>query len=307
MDYSIIIPVYRSSPTLRELHARLTAVLQGMGGQYEIILVDDASPDDSWDILVELRAQDKHVKIIQHMRNFGQHRTLLCGLEHAQGEFAICMDDDLQNPPEEIPKLIAALRGNPRADVVYGSYAIKMHSWSRNLASRILNRITSYIFSRDPKLQVTSFVIIRRAVVRELANIHTQNPRLSAMLLRVTNRIGNTPVEHQPRKAGRSGYTLSRLVTDALDSILSNSSLPLQIVCYMGFILATLSALGGIYVLIRYFSHGITVEGWTTQVLLQLFFSGVLLFSIGIVGEYLIRILKETQRSSRSVIRQKDV
>jgi dolichol-phosphate mannosyltransferase/undecaprenyl-phosphate 4-deoxy-4-formamido-L-arabinose transferase len=307
MDYSIVIPVYRSQATLPDLYKRLTNVMRDLGGEHEIILVDDASPDESWAEMRKLREADPRVKIIQHMKNFGQHKAILCGLEQAGGEVMILMDDDLQNPPEEIPKLVGALRGNDRLDVAMGSYHVKHHSWWKNLASRVLGRLTSHIFAHAPSFQITSFMAIRRPVVEAMLKIRTHSPRVSPMLLSVTRRMANVPVTHCPREQGRSGYSLRRLVGDAMDNILSNSSLPLQAVSVMGFAAAALSFLGGLYVLYRYFFVGIEVAGWTTIVLLLLFFFGLLLFAFGIVGEYLIRILKEVQGTPRSIVRQKEV
>lgn len=307
IEYSVVIPVFRSAECLSELHERLTKVFQDISPNYEIILVDDASPDDSWRIMRQLRSQDHRVKIIQHMRNFGQHKALLCGLCHSKGDFIITMDDDLQHPPEEIPKLIAGMRDNDDIDVVIGTYELKQHSWFRNLGTNVINFITSYVFSKNRNLKLTSFRIMRKSVVNELVNIRTHSPRIGQILLLITNRIVNIPVAHHPRKQGRTGYTFSRLVSDALDNILSNSSLPLQIVCFMGFGCSLLSVALSIYYLYRYFLVGISIAGWTTTTLLLLFFFGVLFFSLGIVGEYLIRILREVQGSPRSIIRKKEL
>jgi len=305
IEYSIVIPVFKAAECLTELYERLTKVFQDISSNYEIILVDDASPDDSWKIMQHLQAKDPRVKIIQHMRNFGQHKAILCGLHHSKGNFVITMDDDLQHPPEEIPKLIKAIRSNDEIDTVIGAYAVKQHSWFRNLGTNVINAITSYVFSKDKNLKLTSFRIMRRSIVNELENTCYHNPRIGQLLLLITNRIINIPVAHHPQKHGRTSYTFRRLVSDALDNILSNSSLPLQIVSYLGFGSSLLSVVLSVYYLYRYFHVGISVPGWTTTILLLLFFFGVLFFSLGIVGEYLIRILREVQGSPRSIIRKK--
>jgi len=307
IEYSIVIPVFRSAECLRELYERLTKVFQDISSNYEIILVDDASPDDSWKIMQQLRAKDHRVKIIQHMRNFGQHRAILCGLYHSKGDFVITMDDDLQHPPEEIPKLVDAIKSNDEIDTVIGAFEVKQHSWFRNLGTNVINAITSYVFSKDRALKLTSFRIMRRSIINELENTRYHNPRIGQLLLLITKRIINIPVAHHPRKHGQTSYTFRRLVSDALDNILSNSSLPLQIVSYLGFGSSLLSVVLSVYYLYKYFHAGISVPGWTTTILLLLFFFGILLFSLGIVGEYLIRILREVQGFPRSIIREKEL
>lgn len=306
IEYSVVIPVYRAAESLAELHERLTKALDGFGGDYEIILVDDASPDDSWRVMQELRRGDPRVKLIQHMRNFGQHKAVLCGLEHASGEYVVTMDDDLQHPPEEVPKLVEAVRGDDGVDVVIGAYEVKQHSWFRNLGTKVLDRISAYVFRTDRRLKLTSFRVLRSSVVREVIKDRRQCPRVGHLVLAVTNRIRNVPVRHDPREHGRSGYSFRRLVSDALDNILSNSSLPLQVVSFLGFGSSAASLILAVYYICRYLFGAIGVPGWTTTTLLLLFFSGAVLFSLGIVGEYLIRILREVQKSSRSIIRKKE-
>lgn len=307
VEYSIVIPVFKSSECLCELYERLTTVFRDISSNYEIILVDDASPDDSWQIMRQLRVQDRRVKILQHMRNFGQHKATLCGLHYSKGDLVITMDDDLQHPPEEIPKLIEAIRNNDEIDAVFAAYGVKQHSWFRNLGTNAINAITSYVFTKNKGLKLTSFRIMRRPIVNEIENTRYHNPRICQLLLQITHRITNVQVTHHPRKLGRSGYSFRRLVSDALDNILSNSSLPLQVVSYIGFGSSLLSVVLSLYYLYIYFLARISVPGWITIILLLLFFFGILFFSLGIVGEYLIRILREVQGSPRSIIRKKEL
>ncbi len=307
VEYSIVIPVFNSADSLVELHHRLAEVFDRIAPQnYEIIFVDDASTDDSWRMLEQLRRRDRRVKLIQHARNFGQHRATLCGMKYSSGEFVVTLDDDLQHPPEEIPKLIEAMRANGETDVVLGAYDTKRHSLLRNLATSLIRRLTAFIFKVDRGLCLTSFRLIRRSMVDELTALRTPRPRIGHMLLTVTHRIVNVPVRHDARRHGRSGYTLRRLVSDALDNVLTNSSLPLQFVSYLGFGSALAAVVLALYYLYRYFFIGVSVKGWTTIILLQLFFFGALLFSFGIVGEYLIRIMRQLTESPRTVIRRKE-
>ena len=305
VDYSVVVPVFTSSDSLRELHDRLTAVFQDISPRYEIILVDDASSDNSWEIMQQINSEDHRVKIIQHMRNFGQHKATLCGLRHAKGNFIVTMDDDLQHPPEEIPKLVEAITSNESIDVAIGAYQVKQHSWYRNIASKLINATASYVFEKDLNLKLTSFRIMRRYIADELTKSDTYYPRIGQLLLTITNRIVNVSVVHHPRKYGRTGYTFRRLVSDTASNILGSSSLPLQIVSFIGFACSALSVILGVYVLCKYLFIGVSVSGWTSTMLVLLFFFGVLLFSFGIVGEYLLRILQEIKGTSRSLIRNK--
>lgn len=304
VEYSVVIPVYRSAATLPQLESRLRAVFEAADLSYELVLVNDNSPDASWSVLRELHAQHPNVKVIDLARNFGQHPALLCGLAHAGGRFIVTMDDDLQHPPEEIPKLIEALRSNPDADAVIGSYEVKQHNWFRNLGTWVINWATSRVFCKDPGLKLTSFRIMRREVVLHLLRFSVDGPRVGQLLLMSTARIRNVAVRHAPRQVGRSGYTLARLIKDFLDNILGNSTLPLRFVVYLGFISSGSSFVLLLVYLIRYFAHGVSVPGWTTIILLLLFFFGLLFLTLGLIGEYLIRILRETRKAPLYAIRE---
>lgn len=306
-EFSIVIPVYRGAKTLPDLCNRIQKVFQNISQNYEIILVDDASPDDSWQIMQKLRAGDVRIKLIQHMRNFGQHPAILCGLRHSSGDFVITMDDDLQHPPEEIPRLITAIKSDNKNDVVVGAYINKQHSWFRNLGTKFINITTSYILGKDPKLQLTSFRIIRRCIVNDLNNNKSPSPRIGLILLTITQKITNVPIYHQPRKHGCSGYSFPRMVANTLDNILTYSSLPLRFVSYVGFSSSFLSIFLALYYLLQYFLKGIGIAGWMSTILLLLFCFGILLFSMGIIGEYLIRILREVNNLPQYVIRKKEV
>ncbi len=301
---SVVIPVYRSAATLRELCRRLRAVLEPLTTAYEVILVNDASPDESWQVLCALHAHEPGIKAIDLARNFGQHAALLCGLAHAQGDVVITMDDDLQHPPEELPVLINALTRAPDVDVVIGAYTVKQHSWFRNLGTAVIHWATSRIFNKDPRLRLTSFRILRRSVVEQVLRFSTDSPRIGQIILMTTNRICNVPVRHAPRAQGRSGYTFARLCKDFLDNVLGNSTLPLSFVIYLGFGSAAMSFLLLAWIVYKKFVRGISVQGWTTIMVLLLFMFGMLFLSLGIIGEYLIRILREAKKNPQYVVRE---
>lgn len=307
VKYSVVIPVYKSARTLPSLVEQLGPVMEALSPDHEIIFVDDASPDAAWSLIEQFRARDSRIKAIQHMRNFGQQLAILTGLRHARGQYVITMDDDLQHPPQEIPKLAAAIAANDGIDAVIGAYEFKRHSCFRNIGSRILNRITGLIFRVDPGLELTSFRIMRRELVGEMLEIDSRCTRISHLLLMTTNRLMNVPVVHHEREQGRSGYSMGRLVSNALDTILTNSALPLQAMSLFGFGSALLSFVCAVYYLGRYLSVGISVPGWTSTILVLLFLGGAQLFCFGVVGEYLIRILRELRGTPRCAIRKKEL
>lgn len=300
-NVSVVVPVYRSERTLDEFCSRVTTALEGCS--FEVILVDDASPDGSWGKLCEIHRADCRFKAVQLARNFGQHCALMCGFALATGEYVVTMDDDLQHPPEEIPKLIAAMDENPDVDLVIGAYAEKKHSFFRNLGTLMSRRLGLYIFKLDPNLRFSSFRIVRALTVKSILDIQMERPRVGQLLIQMSNKVINVTVNHDPRKYGKSGYTYSRLMKDLISNVMNNSALPLQWISYLGFFSAGMSFILAGYYLYRYFFIGVSVAGWTTLVLLFLFYSGVLLLAVGFIGEYLIRIIKENKRMPQYVIR----
>jgi len=295
--YSIIVPVYNSQNSLGELHKRVKAVFeQIVKADFELILVNDSSRDNSWNVMKDLHEKDERVKIINLAKNFGQHAALLCGLKYFSGDFVIMLDDDLQHPPEEIPKLIKALEENPEIDVVFGNYESKKHNWYRNLGSLAINKLGKVIGKRDEDIKVTSFRIIKADLAHRIAEINIQQPRVGGLIMHATNRVMAVQVEHKARVYGRSGYKLDRLFKDFLGIIIGNSVLPLKLISTFGVLLALFSMLIGVYFVIRHLFFGVSVVGWTSLIVAITFFSGFILFTLGIIGEYLIRILMETKK-----------
>lgn len=304
--YSIVVPVYNSEKTLQELYSRIKEVFENtIRQEFELILVDDFSRDGSWRMMESLHEEDTRVKIIQLARNCGQHNALLCGFSFASGEFVVTMDDDLQHPPEEIEKLIACMNANDMLDVVIGNYETKKHNWYRNIGSKLSNLMTSFTEKKGLDLKLTSFRLMRIDVVRSMLDIHIATPRVGYLLLQVTNRIANVTVQHDARKVGRSQYTFKRLVRDFFNNLFTNSVFPLVFVRNIGIASLVFSIAMALYYLVRYFASGISIKGWTTIILLQLLFSGLILFAVGIVGEYLMRIINETKKMPNFYVRSK--
>jgi len=304
--YSIVIPVYKSQRSLTELYERIDNTFERIEGDFELILVEDGGGDGSWDVMKSLRQRSDRVKIVRLTRNFGQHNALMCGFSFASGKYVITMDDDLQNPPEEIPKLIDKIDSSD-LDLVCGVPEKKQQSWIRNAGSSFFFWLLSRIFKLDRSFPMSNFRIISKPVVDEICQVRTPNPAVGLLVLKVTNRIANITVEHRKRAHGKTTYTPGKLIRHFLHGILYHSTLPLKWVFFFGMfsILAafTLSA----YYLILFLLGRIVVPGWITLVLLVLFFSGIIMFSLGIIGEYLLRITEEVYHIPQYVIRDKEV
>lgn len=305
IQVSIVVPVYNSEQSLEELYIRIKNVFEkDVQMRFELILIDDSSKDNSFVIMQRLHSIDKRVKAIQLAKNCGQHAALLCGLNYTQGEFVVTMDDDLQHPPEEIPKLIEYIKKHEAVDVVIGKYESKKHNIIRNMGTALSNIVSSYIFKKRKDLQLTSFRIMRRFVAENLCKLDIRVPRIGNMLLQVSNRIENVIVEHDARKYGKSGYVFFRLVKDLINNIVTNSVFPLIVVRYLGLISFGISIILAIYYFVQYMLYGVSIQGWTTLVLLILLYSGLILLAIGIIGDYLMRILNESKKVPNYFVRK---
>jgi len=301
MDLSVVIPVYRSAPVLEELVRQLFSVLDGTGMRYEIVFVDDGSPDDSWRVLADIqRRHPDLVRAIQLMRNYGQHNALMCGFRHARGEYVLTMDDDLQNPPQEIPKLIAAIKQQD-LDLVYGSYGEKKHTPWRNLSSWVVNTFYRTVFRSS--VTVTSFRIIRRPLLESIFSYTLNFTFVDGLLAWNTQRIGEVAVEHRPRAQGRSGYSLGKLMVLALNLFTNFSLLPLRVATVLGFLTAVLGLVGAVVYLTLYLLHEITVPGYASTIIAILVLGGVQLMSLGVMGEYLGRLHLNVNRKPQYVER----
>ena len=257
-------------------------------------------------MMKELRDKDSRVKIIQMARNFGQHPALLCGFAHAKGEFIVTMDDELQHQPEELPKMINVMNERDDVDVIIASYEGRKHNLIRKLGTKLSVWATSKMLGKDPDLQITSYRLIRRFLVEAMLKTNTYLPQIGNLLVLSSNRIINVPVQHAARAYGKSGYSFRRLVKDLIYDITAHTAFPLLMVRNIGIASFLVSLCLAIYYLVRYFMFGISVEGWTSLMLVMLAFFGLTLLSIGIIGIYLMNILNEAKKMPHYVIRQEE-
>ena len=308
MLYSIVVPVYNSEHTLEDLYTRLKHVFdEELKRPFELLLVDDSSRDRSFEIMKSLREKDHRVKIFQMAKNFGQHPALLCGFQYVNGDFVITMDDDLQHPPEEIPKLIRVMDERDDVDVILARYENRKHNLIRRIGTWISVSMTTKMLNKDPDLEITSFRLMRRFIVDAIRDTSIHLPQIGNLLVMTSNRIINVDVHHDARAYGRSGYSFRKLFSELMYDITTHSALPLVIVRNIGIFTFLVSIILGIVYLIRYLTGGITVPGWTSIILVLLASTGLTLLSIGILGEYMLHVLNESKKMPNYVLRQKDI
>ena len=299
-ELSAVIPVYKAESNLQELYTRLVASLEKTGSKFEIILVDDGSPDSSWRAIQELSRKDDRVKGIQLARNFGQHNALLCGIIHAHGDIIVTLDDDLQNPPEEIPKLISKI--GEGYDVVYGVPQKKQHGIWRNAASFAANAVLQHVGELPAPCQISGFSAFRTKIRNAFSHYQAPFVSIDVLLSWGTTNFAAVIVRHDPRKIGTSRYTFKKLSSHLFNMLTGFTTLPLQLASWLGF-LFTIFGIGIlIYVVGRYLLQGSKVPGFAFLASTIAIFSGVQLFTLGIIGEYLSRIHFRSMRKPPFVI-----
>lgn len=285
---SVVVPVFNSQNTLVDLVQRLTSVLPGLCSEYEIILVNDGSKDQSWNVIEKLSQDFHNIRGLNLMRNYGQHNALLCGLRAARFEITVTLDDDLQNPPEEIHKLLDVL--NQGYDVVYGTPLKQAHSPWRNLASWITRLALQSAMGVTHARNVSAFRVLRTQLREAFDGYRSPYVILDVLLTWGTTRFSAVAVEHDPRKIGHSNYNLKRLILHAINMVTGFTVLPLQFASFLGFAFALFGVIVLIYVIGRYLIQGGSVPGFPFLASIVAIFSGVQLFALGIIGEYLARM-----------------
>ncbi len=301
---SVVVPCYKSKATLPELVERLDRTLAERGGGYEILLVHDASGEDTWREIERLAQRFRAVKGVDLAYNVGQFRATLCGLAKAKGHCVVTMDDDLQHPPEEVAKLLDRLESANNIDCVIGSYDEKKHAGWRRLGTNAYAWLAEKLYQKPRDLEMTSFRAMRRSLAWTLAEYRTAKPFLEILILRCTRRILNVPVAHHPRKAGKSGYNWRRLTRIVADNVVGTSALPLRAVGYFGALCMALALAGaGVLGLAALFGWAALTAGKLT-LLATVFFGGAILGTLGMMGEYVSRLIQEVSGPAPYVVRQ---
>lgn len=304
--YSVVIPVYNSQEIVGETLRRTAAFFESRGLSYEIIAVNDGSRDASWGVLEAAARDNPAIVAIDLLRNSGQHNANLCGFRAARGEWIVTMDDDLQNPPEEIAHLIEKSREGH--DLVIGRFHAKQHASYRRLGSRLVRWINRRVFGQERDLVLSNFRLVHRDVVDRVCAYRGPFPYIPGLCLRYSGRRANALVEHHPRRVGTSNYDL-RTILVLLSTILFNySSFPLRLVAGLGMATALVSLLLGLYFLVAGLLGDTSVPGWTTIVVMLAFFNGVTMLMLAMLGEYVVRIINQLNMADpyfvRKVVRQ---
>lgn len=284
---SVVIPVFNGAGTVAEVVRRSREVLEGCAGGHEFILVNDGSGDSSWERIVELAASAGDVRGLDLSRNYGQHNALLAGIRAARCDLVVTIDDDLQNPPEEIPKLLDSL--GPDCDVVYGEPIAKQQGLGRRLATRAVVRALK-VLGGETAPMVSSFRVFRTSLRDGFVSYTGPDVSIDGLLTWQTERFRSVPVRHDPRQHGESNYSLVKLIRHALTMITAFSTRPLRIATSLGFLVILFGVAVLAYVLVRFFTEGNGVPGFPFLASIISIFSGAQLFAIGVIGEYLARM-----------------
>ena len=276
MLLSVVIPVYHGANTVQKLVESTQEELTPYS--YEIVLINDGSKDDSEKVCLELSTKFDNISFLSLRKNFGEFQAVMCGLNHAKGDYTVIIDDDFQNPPSEIFKLLeTALKGD--YDVVYGQYDEKKHHQFRNIGSWFVNQITTFLFKKPQDLYLSSFKLIKREIVEEICKYKGPYPYIDGLIFNVTDNVGKVTVQHNERHHGESNYTAKKLTSLFLNIIFGYSLLPVRLAMFLGFLSTFIALLLSVFQFLNIVDYPIR--------LLVLYIGGIQLISIGIVGEYI--------------------
>ena len=300
---SFVIPCYRSALTIRAVADEIDSAMAELPEyEHEIILVNDCSPDNTFEVISELALQRGHITAVDLARNFGQHAALMAGMRRSSGDIIVCLDDDGQTPACEVGRLLEKLEEG--FDVVYASYDSKQHSGFRNFGSRVNALMTEIMLGKPRELSLTSYFAAKRFIIDEMLRYENCFPYVMGLVLRSTKNICNVPVTHRKREEGRSGYTMGKLLSLWMNGFTSFSIKPLRMATYLGAFTAFLGFVYAVIIVIRHFTEGMAPLGWSSTTALLLLLGGIILIVLGLIGEYVGRIFMCVNSSPQYVERQ---
>jgi polyisoprenyl-phosphate glycosyltransferase len=302
MDISVVIPVYGCRVCLEELHRQLSVALSALVADYEIVLVNDACPQNSWEVIKAIATGDPHVKGLDLSRNFGQIRAITAGLHHASGDWIVVMDCDLQDKPAEIARLYAkAIQGY---DVVFSRRAARKDGFFKKLLSRLFYRTYTYFTAGAFDSLVSNFSISRRVVIENYLRMGDQNRAFVLFINWMGFRSTVIDIEHAERASGHSSYSMAKRMKLALEIITTQSNKPLILSIRAGFTVSLLALIYAVYLVARYLYAGVSVEGWTSTIVSIYFVAGILLAQLGIVGLYVGYVFDQTKGRPIFIVRE---
>jgi len=301
---SIVVPVYRSEPILPELVAEVERAMtaQGFADDFELVLVNDASPDRSWEVVSQLARRHGFIRGINLRRNFGQHSATMAGLNHSRGRVVVIMDDDLQHPPADIGNLVREIERG--ADVCYTRYRGRRHALWKILGSRFNDWVATLLLEKPRGLYLSSFKALHRDIVDEVVKYDGPYAYLDGLILDVTRSIAVVEIDHQARREGAGNYNLKRSISLWLRMATSFSIFPLRLATIVGFSMTALSSLFIIALLVEKWLHPQIAAGWSSLMATVLFVGGVQTFCVGMVGEYLGRTYLKINRKPQFTVRE---
>lgn len=300
---SFVIPCYRSAQSIGSVVEEIEAAMKELPAyRHEIILVNDASPDDTFDVIRKLCGAHRHICGVNLARNFGQHAALMAGFTYVRGDIVICLDDDGQTPAKEAGKLLAGIEAG--SDVVYAKYVHKQHSGFRNFGSKINELMTRVMLGKPKELYISSYFAAKRFVIEEMLRYQNPYPYVIGLVLRTTKKITNVEVTHRERQIGASGYTMGKLLGLWFNGFTAFSVKPLRIATVAGVLSACVGFAYGIYTIIKKLLIPNVVVGFSALMAALVFFCGLILLMLGIIGEYLGRIYISLNNSPQYVIRE---
>ena len=297
---SVVIPVYGCDHSLKILYERLEKTLSSITHDFEIIMVNDASPDNAWHVIKLLSKKDTRIKGINFSRNFGQHKAITAGLDYAQGEWVVVMDCDLQDQPEEILKLYNKVQEG--YDVVFGKRIQRQDKYFKKLASKIFYKIYDYLTGYNTDHSIANFSIISKNVVKNFRKMGEQHKPYGYFINWLGFKRTDIQIKHASRLEGKSSYSLKKLIDLAIDNIISQSNKPLKMSIKFGFTMSFFSTAYAIYLVARYILVDISVAGWTSVMVSIYFVAGLLLVNLGFVGLYIGKIFNETKKRPLYVV-----
>jgi glycosyltransferase involved in cell wall biosynthesis len=289
--YSAIIPVYNSASFISKTIERTVAFFEVNELDYEVVLVNDGSPDNVWEVLVQEATRNGNLKVVNLMKNYGQHTAIYCGMQVSDGDFIITLDDDLQNPPEEMINLIHKIHEG--YDLVFGKFISKKHAGYRKLGTKLINYLNTKIFNKPADLVLSNFRIFSSRTKLRALKIKSKNPYIPGLLLMSASKMANVDVRHDKREVGTSNYSTKQIIALVSRLLFNYSSFPLKMLTYTGGFVSLLAFSIGSYHLVKALFVGAAVPGWSTIVVLLSFFNGFLILMLGVMGEYLVRILNQ--------------
>ncbi len=299
---SFVIPCYNSEHTIGTVVDEVIDTVTNHGGyDYEIILINDSSPDNVFSVITDMAEKNSRIKGIDLARNFGQHSAIMAGFHYVTGDVVVCLDDDGQTPANEMFKLIDALDEN---DLVFAKYTNKKHSAFRNFGSKVNDKMAQWLLNKPQNLKIMSYLACKRFVVDEVLLYDNPFPYISGLLLRATNKVANVEIHHRERIEGKSGYTIKKLFLLWVNGFTSFSVKPLRLATFIGSATAIIGFLYGLYIIINKIINPAAPLGYSSTMAVLLFIGGMIMLLLGMIGEYVGRVYISLNNAPQFVIRK---